>query len=209
MKQYLAGFGLEIENLKSVSCNKSIVFGPSKIYVSKSLVDPPILVPRMDGREDVLSVQTYLVDAEVPFLCGKQTLESWNFNIYDPEKMLEIHMKNSDDQGKKFLRMEDTAGGHYGIVLETRKEKGDSTLEEKDLGILFMEDKKGELFSLKAVKKVHEVNRQKVKDQLLQAYRNAGWMSPDMENTIARVVNDCKVCQKFQKSIPQPCVILP
>ena len=52
-------------------------------------------------------------------------------------------MKNSDDQGKKFLKMEDTAGGHYGIVLETQKEKGYSPLEEDDLGILFMEDKKG------------------------------------------------------------------
>ncbi len=54
-------------------------------------------------------------------------------------------MKNSNDQGKKFLKMEDTAGGHYGIVLETRKEKGYSPLEEHDLGILIMDDKKGEL----------------------------------------------------------------
>ena len=102
------------------------------------------------------------------FLCGKQTLESWNFNIYGPEKMLEIHMKNSEDQGKMFLKMEDTTGGHYGIVLETRKNKeGDLPLEEEDLGILFMEDKKGDLCSFKAVKKVHEVNRHKGKEQLL------------------------------------------
>ena len=68
-----------------------------------------------------------------------------NFNIYGPEKMLEIQMKNSDDQGKKFLRMEDTAGGHYGIVLETRKEKENLPLDDSGLGILFMEDKKGGL----------------------------------------------------------------
>ena len=123
MKQYLEDFNLEIEDMKSVSCNQPFVFGPSRRYISKSLVELPFLVTRMDGKEDVLIVQTYLVDAEVPFLCGKQTLESWNVNIYGPEKMLEIHMKNSDDQGKKFLKMEDTAGGHYGIVLETRKEK--------------------------------------------------------------------------------------
>ena len=65
------------------------------------------------------------------------------------------------------------------------------------------------LCSFKAVKKVHEVNRHKGKDQLLQAYRNAGWMSSEMVNTIERVVNDCKVCQKFQKPIARPCVILP
>ena len=105
--------------------------------------------------------------------------------------------------------MEDTAGGHYGIVLETRKEKGASPFENEDLGILFMEDKKGELCSFKAVKKVHEINRHKGKEQLLHAYRNAGWMSPEMSNTIERVVNDCKVFQKFQKSIAQPRATLP
>ena len=171
MRQYLAGFGLEIENMKSVSCNQPFVFGPSRRYVSKSLIELPILVTRMDGREDVLKVQTYLVDAEVPFLCGKQTLESWNFNIYSPEKILEIHMKIGEDQGKKFLKMEDTTGGHYGIVLETRKNKeGDLPLEEEDLGILFMEDKKGDLCSFRAVKKVQKVNRHKSKEQILQAY---------------------------------------
>ena len=82
-------------------------------------------------------------------------------------------------------------------------------LDGNDLGILFMEDKKGELCSFKAVKKVHEVNRHKGKEQLMQAYRNAGWMSPEMMNIIERVVNDCKVCQKFQKSIARPRVTLP
>ena len=75
MNQYLAGFGLEVDNLKSVRCNQSFVFGPSKRYISKLLVEIPILVTRMDGKEDVLKVQTYLVNAKVPFLYGKQTLE--------------------------------------------------------------------------------------------------------------------------------------
>ncbi len=71
---------------KSKKCElqAAFVFGPSKRYVSKSLIELPILVTRMDGKEDVLRVQTYLVDAEVPFLCGKQTLGSWKFNIYGP-----------------------------------------------------------------------------------------------------------------------------
>ena len=193
MNQYLAGFGLEVDNLKSVSCIQPFIFGPSMRYVSELLVELPILVTRMDGKEDVLKVQTYLVDAEVPFLCSKQTLESWNFNIYGPEKMLEIHMKTGEEHGKKFLKMEETSGGHYGIILETRKEKTGTPLDENDLGILFMEDKKGELCSFKAVKKVHEVNRHKGKDQLIQAYRNAGWISPEMMTIIERVVNDCKV----------------
>ena len=79
--------------MKSVSCNQHFVFGSSKRYVSKSLVELPILVTRMDGKEDVLIVQTYLVDAEVPFLCSKQSLETWNFKINGQEKILELHIK--------------------------------------------------------------------------------------------------------------------
>ena len=56
MNQYLAGFDLEIDNLKSVTCNQPFVFGPSKRYVSKILVGLQILVTRIDGKEDVLKV---------------------------------------------------------------------------------------------------------------------------------------------------------
>ena len=76
---------------------------------------------RLNGREDVLHVQTYLVDGEVPFLCGKQTLESWNFKIDSREIILEIHVNNQQDTDRKQLKMTDTKGGHYGIILETRK----------------------------------------------------------------------------------------
>ena len=169
MKQYLEGFNLEIDDMKSVSCNQPFVFGPSKRYVSKSLVELPILVTKMDGREDVLIVQTYLVDAEVPFLCGKQTLESWNFKIDGPEKILEIHISTGNDHGKKFLKMEDTKGGHYGIVLETKKKENvRSPLIEEDVGILFMEDKEGELCSFRAVRKSMKSIGIKVKSNCCQ-----------------------------------------
>ena len=68
----------------------AFVFRPSRRYISTSLVELPVLVTRLDGREDVLIIQTYLVDVKVPFLCGKQTLESWSFKIDSREKILEI-----------------------------------------------------------------------------------------------------------------------
>ena len=119
MTQYLEEFGLKIEDMKSVACNQPFVFKQSKRYVSKLLVELLILVTRLDGREDVLTVQTYLVDGEVPFLCSKQTLESWNFKIDGKEKILEVQMEIGQDNGKKLIRMIDTAGGHNGIILET------------------------------------------------------------------------------------------
>ena len=86
----------------------------------------------------MLKAQTYIVDAEVPFLWSKQTLESWNFNIWGPQKMLEIHIRSGDDHDRNFLKMIVTAGGHYGIVLESRKEDTGTTLDENDLSVLFM-----------------------------------------------------------------------
>ena len=72
------------------TCKQPFIFGPSKRYISTLRIDLPILIVRRDGKEDVLTVPTYLVDAEVPFLCSKETLEDWNFQISGREKILEI-----------------------------------------------------------------------------------------------------------------------
>lgn len=73
--------------------------------------------------------------------------------------------------------------GHYGIVLETQKMHNVLYLEDA-LGdkfvVLFLEDREKELCSFKAVRQVHEVNHHKQKDELIAAYRNTGWMSPEL-----------------------------
>ena len=43
----------------------------------------------------------------------------------------------------------------------------------------------------------------------MAAYRNDGAMTPELAIIINRVVNDCKVCQKFQRSVARPRVTLP
>ena len=53
MRQNLKEFALKIEGMKNVSCHQPFVLGPSKRYVSTSLVELPILVTRLDGKEDV------------------------------------------------------------------------------------------------------------------------------------------------------------
>ena len=108
------------------------------------------------------------------------------------------------------IKMIDTAGGHYAIILKTKKKQDSNILylEDKDLGVLFLEDKEGDLCSFKTVRKVHKVNCHKRKEQLIAAYRNTGWMSPELLNVIHCVVNDCKVCQKFGKSVARPRVFL-
>ena len=86
-------------------------------------------------------------------------------------------------------------------VLETKtKSNRNLYLVEEDTGILFVQDEKGDLCSFKSIRIVHEVNRHKGKDQLIAAYRNAEWMSPELANTVDRVVKDCKVLPKNLKN---------
>ena len=82
------------------------------------------------------------------------------------------------------MKMVNTNAGHYQIFLETRRIPDSNVLfvedKSQDILILLLDDKQGDLCSFKAVRKVHEINRYKGKDQLIAAYRNAGWMSPEL-----------------------------
>ena len=71
MEQYLEEFGLRIDDMKSVKCHQPFVFGPSRRYISTTLIELPVLVTRLDRREDVLVINTYLMDDKLLFLCGK------------------------------------------------------------------------------------------------------------------------------------------
>ena len=73
------------------------------------MVELPLVVARLDGREDVLTVQAYLVDEDFLFLFGKQTLELWDFKIDSKRKVQE---KNIDGKRKEFM-MVDTMENHY------------------------------------------------------------------------------------------------
>ena len=119
-------------------------------------------------------------------------MESWNFEIDGIYKILEIESKT--DGSRILIKMIDTAGGHYGIILETKKRMDLSIMFlEDDSDILFQEDAKEDLCSFRAIRKVNKVNHHKRKEQLIAAYRNAGWMSPELVNIINRVVNNGKV----------------
>ena len=76
--------------------------------------------------------------------------------------------------------MIDKIGGHYRIILDIRKRQSTNMfLVEDDSGILLVQDETVDLYSFRLVRKVHEVNHHKRKEQLVAAYRNAGWMSPE------------------------------
>ena len=89
------------------------------------------------------------MDEEIAFLCGKQTLQNWNFKIDGKEKILEIQSKIDGSMMK--IRMVDTSGGHYSIILETRARliSNINSVEgvPEDVPILFLEGEKENLCS--------------------------------------------------------------
>merc|ERR1712240_48972 len=169
----------------------------SRQYVSNTMIDLPVIVRRLDGKEEVLQVFTYLIDADVPFLCGKQELKDrWKSKIDTKNMVLECKI---DGERKKF-RMIGTGGNHVALEIE----KGNLKEEQ----ILFTEVNE-DMNTFKAIKKVHEVTNHKYAEQLLKHYKRADLIGPETVKTIKRVVRDCKICQKFSKSMVKPKIALP
>ena len=44
---------------------------------------------------------------------------------------------------------------------------------------------------------------------MVHAYSNADLLTKDLKETIEKVVDQCRVCQKFRKSMPRPLTTLP
>ena len=185
-----------MEDLKIIDCQQVFKFGPSKQYISKRMVDLPVIVRTLDGREDVLQVYTYLVDADIPFLCGKSELIKWKSKIDTENEVLETKI----DGRRQNFRMVGTSGNHVALELEK------TDLKEEQ--ILFTTDDE-DVNDYKAIKKVHEVNNHKSADQLIIYYRRANLIGPETTKLIKQVVKDCKVCQKFSKSLVKPKTALP
>ena len=106
-----------IKKSKTVECHQKLTFGPSKQYISNLMVELPVLVWRLDGKEDILKVFIYPVDADVPFLCGKRELKDrWKSKIDTENNILEI----KTDGKRKDFRMIGTGGNHVALEIEKR-----------------------------------------------------------------------------------------
>ena len=120
------------------------------------------------------------------------------------ERALEIY-KYKDDDGRPVRLDAPLKGSHMKIQMQSLKEKN---LEES---VMFIE----EVFNLniatdfKSIRKIHERLNHKSKENLLHVFANANLMTKEVKETISKVVDQCKVCQKFRKSMPKPLTTLP
>ena len=75
MNKYLEENGLCMEELNCQKDEQVFKFGPGKRYVSKEMMEFPVVVKGMDGKREELKIFAYVVGADVPFLIGRRTLE--------------------------------------------------------------------------------------------------------------------------------------
>ena len=56
------------------------------------MVDIPVIFQRSNGIDDVLRIQAHLVDADIPFLCQKRTLELGQSKVNTMMRNLELEI---------------------------------------------------------------------------------------------------------------------
>merc|ERR1712243_1694 len=88
-----------------------------------------------------------------------------------------------------------------GVALEIEKR------DLKEEQILFTNEGE-DMNTFKAIRKVHEVTNHKSAEQLLKHYRRANLIGPNTVKLIKQVVRDCKICQKFGRSMVKPKIAL-
>merc|ERR1712115_49819 len=114
--RYLKDHNQKRDRLETHKCHQILTFGPSKQYISKEMVKLPITLKTLDGKEEDLHILTYLVETDIPLLCGARELKGrWKSKIDTENDFIEIKLK--DGKTKRFKIIE-TIGEHIGIELE-------------------------------------------------------------------------------------------
>ena len=209
IKSYCKKHNLVFDKLKRKSCATIFKFGSSR-YPSYEIVELPVKLPLKSNIDQasncfVATIDTNVVKGNVPFLLGDNTMKNWLSKIDVAERTLELH-KYKDSKGNPILINAPLRGSHMKIEMMNLREK---SLNES---VHYLEQQVlagGVLTDFKSVRKVHERLNHKSKDNLAHAYSNADMLTKELKETIQKVVDQCKVCQKYWKSMPRPVVTLP
>ena len=198
LDRYLRVNGMKKEDMGSQSCSQDFRFGNGPVFHSTEIISLPIVWKEKDTKDSFVKmvVEAYVVDAKnIPFLFGKNTQKEWNVDImHDNVMVINLH------RPKRF-QLYDTDGGHRALQLY---KCGTWTTNET---VFFMKKEK-DVKSYGKVKRIHEVTNHKGEEQLIWAYRNANLLTDEIKKTIRKVVINCKVCQKFKRSLGRPKVAI-
>ena len=154
---------------------------------------------------------TYIVEGEVPFLLGLNTMEAWNAILDMGEKKgLDIEI---DNRSKQIKILAPKSGTHLKIGLQPLKE---ALLQKTVLYLqqeVFKATENGnnaiETVNYEYVAKFHKGSGHKSLNNMMHALSQAGMVGPNTKKIVQNVISQCKECKKFGKSLPKPKTTLP
>ena len=142
------------------------------------------------------SVEAFVVQADVPFLLGLNSMKNWQILIDMEFEKIVFRAFNFD------IKMSRNVGGH--LILPLQKIVEWSTADT----VLYMKND-DQICSFAQIKKIHENTNHKSEENLLHAYKEANYLDDNVRKLIKKVCQNCKVCQKFKRSQSRPKVSLP
>merc|ERR1712112_812755 len=214
LEKYMKENDLVYSNLPTRDVNMVCKFGETKLRSNKS-VDIPIKVKAIDkeGKTGVhyTELPTYIVEGEVPFLLGLNTMEAWNARLDMGEKKgLDIEIEN---KSKQIKILAPKSGTHLRIGLQPLKE---ASLENTVLYLqqeVFKANENGnkvtETVNYEYLVKFHKGSGHKSLNNMMHALSQAGMVGPKTKKIVQNVILQCKECKKFGKSLPKPKTTLP
>ena len=136
LEDYFRVNGIKKEDLKRYSCDIGFNFGDTK-YESEEIVEIPVKMKVKGGvGSKLMYVPTYVVEGNVPFLLGSNTLKEWQAVLNMREETLEVDMFDEKNP-MEFLapRRENYMRLHLGrlnqVFLETEKKIRDELVQER------------------------------------------------------------------------------
>ena len=202
---YLNENDLSKDELVSEDVNEHFKFGPSRVYHSTKRYKIPLMVCDKEDRKVKMAIKAYEVNVDIPLLCGKNTLKEWGSSTIHNKDILKCN--NIIENAEVEFDLEQTPSGHDALKLELIKEDSIETTVAYINEEVHIED--GNISEYKKVKRIHEVTNHKREENMIYAYRNAGALTDDVHKMIKKVIENCKVCKKFKRSLGTPKVALP
>ena len=159
-------------------------FGPGEVHISKERFKIPIMSEDENGKDIKMIVNAFEVKADVPLLCGKNTLYEWGAQTN--------HRKNVVENKIVSFNLVQTRSGHDALGLIPVKEESLENTVSYITEQVRAEDESN-IFDYKKVKKIHESTNHKMEANMLYAYRNAGVLTDEGRKVIKKVVANCRI----------------
>ena len=213
----------EKDLVKTRTGTKTFKMGSSEFKMN-TLIQVPVKVKAIDQNSKptylMSDIPTYIVKGDVPFLVGLNQLMSWKANVDNLDEVVEIFTERREKPCTKILAPQ-LGETHTRFSLEPLKEISQSksvihlveTLDKlvEESNKTFTTDEKGAIEKVffirektedqKYICSFHEGSGHKGAENIMHALSQAEMIAPEIRKMVKKVVDSCKICKKYSKSM--------